>query len=95
LVVNKVNWAKVGRVTEPGRYMFKFGWLTITEQELAVWRQFPNASFTLYRPPGAETEDDFRLGVFELPLESSEDSSEHYSKDASQGSSKDSWPERK
>ena len=82
MAVNKVNWAKVGRVTEPGRYMFKFGWLTITEQELAVWRQFPDASFTLYKPPTAETEDDFRLGVFELPLESSEDSSEHDSKDS-------------
>jgi hypothetical protein len=24
--VNKVTLAQVGRVTEPGRYMFKFGW---------------------------------------------------------------------
>jgi hypothetical protein len=55
LTVNKVNWAKVGRVAEPGRYMFKFGWVT------------------LYRPPAAETEDDFRLGVFELPDDSSQD----------------------
>ncbi len=79
MTVNKVNWAKVGRVTEPGRYMFKFGWLTITEQELAVWRQYPDAAFTLYKPPAAETEDDFRLGVFELPLDSSEDPSDHSS----------------
>ena len=67
MAVNKVNWSQVGRVSVPGRYMFKFGWLTITEQELAVWRQFPNASFTLYRPSSAETEDDFRLGAFDLP----------------------------
>ena len=87
MAVNKVNWAKVGRVTAPGRYMFKFGWLTITEQELAVWRQFPNASFTLYRPPAAETEDDFRLGVFELPEPSAED--------PSTDQSKDSWPDQK
>ena len=65
--VNKVNWSQVGRVTAPGRYMFKFGWVTITEAELAVWRQFPLAAFTLYRPHAAETEDDFRLGAFELP----------------------------
>ena len=91
MAVNKVNWAKVGRVTTPGRYMFKFGWLTITEEELAVWRQFPNASFTLYRPPAAETEDDFRLGVFELPQEPLEDSPEHSPKE----SSKDFWPDRK
>ena len=73
LAVNKVNWSQVGRVTGPGRYMFKFGWLTITEEELAVWRQFPNASFTLYRPSSAETEDDFRLGAFDLPEDSSSD----------------------
>jgi hypothetical protein len=53
--------------------MFKFGWLTITEQELAVWRKFPNASFTLYRPSSAETEDDFRLGAFDLPEDFSSD----------------------
>ena len=67
MAVNKVNWSQVGRVTAPGRYMFKFGWVTITEAELAVWRQFPLAAFTLYRSHAAETEDDFRLGAFDLP----------------------------
>jgi hypothetical protein len=37
--VNKITWAQVGRVTEPGRYMFKFGWLTIIAEDLAVWEQ--------------------------------------------------------
>ncbi len=73
VAVNKVNWSQVGRVTGPGRYMFKFGWLTITEHEIAVWRQFPDASFTLYRPSSAETEDDFRLGAFEIPQDTSPD----------------------
>ena len=40
LAVNKVTWQQVGRVTEPGRYMFKFGWLTITAEDLAVWSNF-------------------------------------------------------
>lgn len=73
--VKKVNWSQVGRVAEPGRYMYKFGWLTITAEELAVWKRFPNAAFTLYRPSVAETDDDFRLGAFELPEDhsSSED----------------------
>jgi hypothetical protein len=71
VAVNKVNWSQVGRVTEPGRYMFKFGWVTITAAELAIWRQFPQAAFTLYRPSGIETEDDFRLGAFDLPEDSS------------------------
>jgi hypothetical protein len=28
--------------------MFKFGWLTITAEDLAVWKQYPAAAFTLY-----------------------------------------------
>jgi hypothetical protein len=66
LVVNKVSWQQVGRVTEPGRYMFKFGWLTLTADDLAVWEQFPNAAFTLVRTTTAEAEEEFHLGAFEL-----------------------------
>jgi hypothetical protein len=63
-VVKKVTWRQVGRVTEPGRYMFRFGWLTIAAEDLAVWEQLPNAAFTLVRTaPGAE---EYRLGAFEL-----------------------------
>ena len=67
MTVNKVTWAQVGRVAEPGRYMFKFGWLTITAEDLSVWQQFPNAAFTLFQTSTGEAEDDFRLGAFELP----------------------------
>src|SRR5438309_1049969 len=56
----------VHTVTEPGRYMFKFGWLIITADDLAIWRQFPNAAFTLFRTAN-ETEEEYRLGAFELP----------------------------
>ena len=61
LAVNKVTWQQVGRVTEPGRYMFRFGWLTITAQDLAVWERLPNAAFTLVRTT-VETDlgDEFR-----------------------------------
>ena len=68
LPVNKITWPQIGRVTEPGRYMFTFGWLTVTAEDLAVWEQFPNAAFTLFRT-GTTTEagEEFRLGAFELP----------------------------
>jgi len=46
--------------------MFKFGWLTITAEDLAVWEQFPNAAFTLVGTGSAEAEDEFHLGAFEL-----------------------------
>ena len=42
----KITWAMAGLVTEPGRYMFKFGWLTITADDLAIWQAYPNAAFT-------------------------------------------------
>ena len=72
--INKITWALAGRVTDPGRYMFKFGWLTITANDLAVWQAYPNAAFTLVRTltsPPAETDggpvgEEFCLGTFEL-----------------------------
>jgi hypothetical protein len=72
LPVNKITWAQVGRVTDPGRYMFKFGWLTITADDLAIWQAYPNAAFTLLQiltpttEAEAETTDEYRLGTFEL-----------------------------
>jgi hypothetical protein len=81
LPVNKVTWQQVGHVTEPGRYMFRFGWLTIAPDDLSIWTQFPDASFTLVQtsaPPlaiEAETDetpstetDEFHLGAFELHI---------------------------
>jgi len=68
-VVNKVTWQKAGRVTEPGRYMFRYGWLTVTTDDLAVWQQFPEASFTLLNLPSSPDEpEEFHLGAFEIPL---------------------------
>jgi hypothetical protein len=79
LPVNKVTWQQVGHVTDPGRYMFRFGWLTVASDDLAIWTQFPDASFTLVQtsapalanetktaePTTTETEE-FHLGAFEL-----------------------------
>jgi hypothetical protein len=75
--VNKITWAQAGHVTDPGRYMFRFGWLTITADDLVVWKAYPNAAFTLISgtaPPPAEGDEqppgeEFRLGLFELPVE--------------------------
>jgi hypothetical protein len=78
LVVNKVTWQQVGHVTEPGRYIFRFGWLTIAADDLAVWEQFPDAAFALVKTaPMTATETDaaeeFHLGAFELPEKSTLD----------------------
>ena len=74
MAVNKITWAQAGRMTEPGRYLSKFGWLTITADDLAVWKQYPSAAFTLYErgatQAGDETKEEageeYRLGAFEL-----------------------------
>ena len=69
-MVNKITWQKAGRVTEPGRYMFTFGWLTVAAEDLSVWEQFPSAVFTLVKTvAAADASEEFRLGAFELPPE--------------------------
>jgi hypothetical protein len=78
-VVNKITWQRAGGVTEPGRYMFTFGWLTVTPDDLKIWNQFPDASFTLVEMPGHAADGDeveegqseeFHLGTFELAAQS-------------------------
>jgi hypothetical protein len=69
--LNKVTWAQIGRVTDPGRYMFKFGRVTITAEHIAIWKKYPNAAFTLYTTVSAtqseeRTGEEFCLGTFEL-----------------------------
>jgi hypothetical protein len=72
-VVNKISWQKAGGITEPGRYMFTFGWLTVTAEDLAIWKQFPDAMFTVIEIPHGADEagefhaEEFHLGAFELP----------------------------
>lgn len=68
-VIVKLTWAQVGRATKPGRYLFKFGWLTIRAEDLYVWENYPNAAFTLIKlTSNTETEaEEFWLGTFELP----------------------------
>jgi hypothetical protein len=66
-VVNKITWQKAGRVTKPGRYMFTFGWLAITADDLAVWELYPDASFTLVEVAAdVDSPGEFRLGTFDL-----------------------------
>ena len=72
-MVTKVTWQKAGRAAEPGRYMFRFGWLTVAAEDLAIWEQFPDATFTLVKlPTRTDDNEEFRLGAFELPANAGE-----------------------
>lgn len=67
--VARVSRQNVGSVTQPGRYMFKFGWVTITAEDLAIWAHYPEATFALYEAPGPERlNDDYRLGSVQLTV---------------------------
>ena len=64
--MRKVDWAQVGKVTEPGRYMFRFGFVIVTAEDIAVWQRHPEASFTLVPMFAAGPQEEYRLGVFDL-----------------------------
>ena len=49
--------------------MFRFGWLTITADDLAIWQKFPEALFALVQTGAMTTADageEFHLGSFEI-----------------------------
>jgi hypothetical protein len=66
--VNKINWEKIGRVTEPGRYKCFFGYLTVTPDDLDVWIRYPDATFTLITQTAYEQSvgEEYRLGAFDI-----------------------------
>jgi hypothetical protein len=66
LPIAKVTSGQVGLITEPGRFMFKFGWFTVTADELTIWKQFPTAAFTLVPLKATEDGAEYRLGSFDI-----------------------------
>jgi hypothetical protein len=59
--------------------MFRFGWLTIAADDLAVWEKFPDAAFALVKKAAmaatdadidADAAEEFHLGAFGLPEKS-------------------------
>lgn len=69
MAVDKITWDRTGRVTAPGRYMYTFGWLTITAGDLEIWKLYPNAAFTLLgSPQGADPSpgEELHLGTFDV-----------------------------
>ena len=46
--------------------MFKFGWLTVSAEDLAIWQQFPGAAFTLVPLDSSEDGEEYHLGLFDI-----------------------------
>lgn len=54
-------------------YVHTFGWLTITAGDLDVWKQYPQAAFTLlgqHSLPDAAPGEEFHLGAFDIAPDS-------------------------
>jgi hypothetical protein len=64
-----VTWQDVGSPTEPGLYEFDDGVLYVKQRELDVWKEHPNALFTVspIRPYVGPVR--YVLGTYELPVE--------------------------
>jgi hypothetical protein len=87
MAVNKITWERVGRVTEPGRYMYTFGWLTITAGDLQIWQQYPDAAFTLlaHASSADSVSDEFHLGAFDISPDARSVSDNPYAGPAKEG----------
>lgn len=70
--MKKVDWARVGRVTEPGRYMMRFGYVIVTADDLDIWKKYPQASFTLVPLFSSGADEEYRLGAFDVSPDGSE-----------------------
>ncbi|MCK1595558.1 hypothetical protein [Bradyrhizobium sp. 164] len=55
-------------MTEPGRYRYFFGYLTVTADDIEVWTRYPNATFTLIARMADEQSvgEEYRLGAFDI-----------------------------
>ena len=64
--MNKVNWTQVGKITEPGRYMFRFGYVIVSAEDLTIWQKYPDATFTLVPMFSSGPQEEYRLGAFDI-----------------------------
>jgi len=64
--MRKVNWAQVGKVTDPGRYMFRFGYVIVTAEDLTIWQKYPEAAFTLIPLFSSGPQEEYKLGAFDV-----------------------------
>ena len=64
--MRKVNWAQVGKVTEPGRYMFRFGFVIVTADDVAIWEKYAEVVFTLLPMFSSGPQEEYKLGAFDV-----------------------------
>lgn len=63
----KVAWSDVNNVQETGHYPFRDGVIAILALEIAIWRNRPDALFTLMRKNPIRDQIEYVLGKHEFP----------------------------
>ncbi|WP_249161342.1 hypothetical protein [Bradyrhizobium manausense] len=62
----RLRFSDVGEPREPGEHRSHYGPVEITRHDLAVWKAFPNAIFTVIQPSPYSNATISRLGTFEV-----------------------------
>lgn len=62
----RLRFSDVGEPSEPGEHRSHYGPVEITRHDLAVWKAFPNAIFTVIQPSPYSNATISRLGTFEV-----------------------------
>ncbi|MGX1321556.1 hypothetical protein AB7M17_005009 [Bradyrhizobium sp. USDA 377] len=62
----RLRFSDVGEPAEPGEHRSRYGLVAITRSDLAVWKAFPDAVFTVIQPSPYSNAAAFRLGTFEV-----------------------------
>ncbi|TWA99178.1 hypothetical protein [Bradyrhizobium stylosanthis] len=62
----RLGFSDVGEPSEPGEHLSLYGPVDITRSDLAVWRAYPEAVFTVIQPSPYANASIFRLGTFEV-----------------------------
>ncbi|WFU22306.1 hypothetical protein QA649_30045 [Bradyrhizobium sp. CB1717] len=62
----RLRFSDVGEPSEPGEHRSHYGLVEVTRSDLAVWKAFPDAVFTVIQPSPYSNATIFRLGTFEV-----------------------------
>jgi hypothetical protein len=46
--------------------MFRFGFVIVTADDLAIWQKYPEAAFTLIPLFSAGPQEEYKLGAFDV-----------------------------
>lgn len=60
----EVSWQDVHKTEQPGDYPFRGGMLTVRAREIEIWKEHPDATFTVVPFQGQSGPKRFVLGTW-------------------------------